>query len=131
MLYPHHILDHGQNPRNRGVLDPADVESAAAYPLCGDHLHLTLRFDENRHISAIAWDGDGCIISLASASMLGECVLGKSLDEVRRISRQDILDMLDVPILGNRVKCALLPLQAVVVALYGPDAWQQHEDIDK
>ena len=55
-MYPHHILDHGQNLRHRGVLDPADVESSASYPMCGDHLHLTLRFDENRRISAVAWE---------------------------------------------------------------------------
>lgn len=129
-MYPHHILDHGQNPRHRGVLDPADVESSASYPMCGDYLHLTLRLDENQQISAVAWEGDGCIISLASASMLGECVLGKSLDEVRRIGRQDILDMLAVPIADNRIRCALLPLQTVVVALYGPDEWKQYEDME-
>jgi nitrogen fixation NifU-like protein len=130
-LYPEYILDHGMNPRNRGILDPADVDYAADYPLCGDHLRLTLRLDKNRRITAIGWDGENCAISQASASMLGEAILGKTLDEVKTISKQDIFDMLGIPLPVHRVKCALLSLQVVTVALYGMDEWHKHEAEDE
>ncbi|HLU10693.1 MAG TPA: iron-sulfur cluster assembly scaffold protein, partial [Oceanobacillus sp.] len=92
-----------------------------------DHLHLTLRLDDHQRITAIGWYGDNCAISQASASMLGEKVLGKSLTEVRQIGRQDIFDMLGIPLPQNRVKCALLPLQVLTVALYGQAEWQKLE----
>jgi nitrogen fixation NifU-like protein len=126
-LYSETILDHTHHPRNWGALDPADVEAEAKYPLCGDHLHLTLRLDGNQTITALGWYGDNCAISQASASLLGEKVLGRSLTEVRQIGRQDIFDMLDIPLPQNRVKCALLSLQVLTVALYGQDEWQKQE----
>jgi nitrogen fixation NifU-like protein len=126
-IYPVHILDHGLNPRNLGVLDPADAEAEADNPLCGDHLHLTLRLDEHNRIAAVGWDGENCTVSLASASMLGEEIIGKTLDEVRVISKQDIFEMLGIPLSKNRVKCALLSLKVLTIALYGSEEWQQHE----
>jgi nitrogen fixation protein NifU and related proteins len=124
-LYHKHILDHGMNPRNWGILDPAHAQAEGEYPLCGDKLRLMLRLDENQCITAVGWDGEGCAISQASASLLGEQIIGKSLDEIRQIGKQDIFDMLDIPLSMNRVKCALLPLEIVVVALYGSEAWQK------
>lgn len=126
-MYSENILNHGKNPRNWGALDPSDAAAEAKYPLCGDHLHLTLRLDENQRITAIGWYGDNCAISQASASMLGEKVLGKTLTEVHQIEKQDIFDMLDIPLPPNRVKCALLSLQVLTVALYGQDEWQKQE----
>jgi nitrogen fixation NifU-like protein len=130
-IYPVHILDHRLNPRNWRVLDPADLESSGDYPLCGDHLRLTLRLDENQRIMAVGWDGDNCAISQASASMLGEEILGKTVDEVRAIRKQDIFDMLGIPLSINRVKCALLSLQVLTVALFGMDEWHKHESEDE
>ena len=130
-LYSETILNHTKNPRNWGALDPSDVAAEANYPLCGDHLHLTLRLDKNQRIMAIGWYGDNCAISQASASMLGEQVLGKTLTEVHQIGRQDIFDMLGIPLPQNRVKCALLSLQVLTVALYGQEEWQRHETEDE
>jgi nitrogen fixation NifU-like protein len=130
-IYPENILDHGMNPRNRGVLDPADAESEADYPRCGDTLQLTLRLDENQRITAVGWGGDGCAISMASASMLGEEIIGKSVDEVRQISKQHIFEMLGIPLSQNRVKCALLSLQVLTVALYGEQEWRKHQAEDE
>src|SRR5262245_31820851 len=87
-MYRENILDHGQNPRHRGILNPADIDFEGHNPLCGDRLRLTLRLDENKRITEIGWDGDGCAISQASASMLGEEILGKTLEEVRSISKE-------------------------------------------
>jgi nitrogen fixation NifU-like protein len=131
LLYPENILEHARNPRNVGVIDPADIDYEADYPLCCDHLRLTLRYDQNRRITALGWDGKNCAISQASASMLGEKVLGKTLDEVKHITNQDIYDMLDIPLPKNRVKCALLSLQVLTVSLYGLEEWQKHQIEDE
>lgn len=131
-FYRENILDHGKNPRNRGVLDPADIDYEANNPLCGDRLRLTLRLDdEKKRIVALAWEGEGCAISQASASMLGEQILGKTLDEVAEIGKRDVLDMIGIPLSMNRVKCGLLSLKALTVALYGLGAWQQREEADE
>jgi nitrogen fixation NifU-like protein len=130
-MYRENILDHGMNPRNRGVLDPADIDYEASNPLCGDRLRLTLQLDDQRRIIAVGWDGEGCAISQASASMLGEAILGKTVEEVRAIDKQFIFDLLGIPLSMNRVKCALLSLKVLTVALYGLGAWQQHEQDDE
>lgn len=129
-MYRENILDHGMNPRHRGILNPADVDHEAHNPLCGDRLRLTLRLDENNRVTEIGWDGEGCAISQASASMLGEEILGKTLEEIRRIDKQEIFDMLGIPLSANRVKCALLSLKVLKVGLYGLEEWRrlEHED---
>ncbi|MFQ3568737.1 MAG: Fe-S cluster assembly sulfur transfer protein SufU [Aggregatilineales bacterium] len=130
-MYRENILDHGMNPRNRGVLDPADIDYEASNPLCGDRLRLTLRLDDQGRIVAVGWDGEGCAISQASASMLGEAILGKTVEEVRAIDKQFIFDLLGIPLSMNRIKCALLSLKVLTVALYGLGAWQQHDQDDE
>jgi nitrogen fixation NifU-like protein len=130
-MYRENILDHAQNPRNPGVLDPADVDHEEYNPLCGDRLHLTLRLDENNRITALAWEGDGCAISQASASMLGEQILGKTLDEIRSLSKEDIFEMLGIPLSPNRMKCALLSLQVLKVGTYGRVEWLKTQDEDE
>lgn len=130
-FYRENILDHGRNPRHAGILDPADVDHEASNPLCGDRLRLTLRVDADQRIAEIGWDGDGCAISQAAASMLGEEILGKTLDEVRLIDKQDVFDMLGIPLSMNRVKCALLGLKTLKVGLYGLEAWRRLEQEDE
>ncbi len=127
-FYRENILDHGKNPRHRGILVPADMDCEANNPLCGDRLRLTLRLDpEKKRIVELAWDGEGCAISQASASMLGETILGMTLDEVAKIGKQDVLDMIGIPLSMNRMKCGLLSLKVLTIALYGLGAWHQHE----
>lgn len=127
-MYRELILDHARNRRNWGLLDPNDFDHEEKNPLCGDHLHLTMRLNENHVIQEIGWDGSGCAISQASASMMGEMLVGMSLDEARRINKQEILDMIGIPLTINRVKCALLPLKVLVIGAYGIQHWEIIED---
>lgn len=127
-MYRENILDHGMNPRHAGVLDPATIDYEVHNPLCGDRLRLTLRVDENNVVTDIGWDGEGCAISQAAASMLGEEILGKTLDEIKQLTKDDIFDMLGIPISANRVKCALLGLKALNVGLYGVDYWRELQE---
>jgi len=113
------ILDHARNPRYPGILDPADIDHEEDNPLCGDRLRLTLRLDAEGRISAVAWDAEGCAICQASASMLAERILGQSLAEARQITREEMLDMIGIPLAINRVKCGLLPLKALSVGSEG------------
>lgn len=112
-LYREHILDHAKNPRYAGVLDPCDIDHEKHNPTCGDFLHLTIRLDQHQNVSEIAWEGEGCAISQAAASLLGEVVIGKSVDEVLAISQDDVLRLLQVELSPNRMKCAVLSLNAL------------------
>lgn len=127
-MYRENILDHGMNPRNAGVLDPATIDFEVKNPLCGDRLRLTLRIGENNVVNELAWDGEGCAISQAAASLLGEEILGKSLDEIKAITRDNIFAWLGIPISANRVKCALLGLKALNVGLYGNEHWRELQE---
>ncbi|MBL8165958.1 MAG: SUF system NifU family Fe-S cluster assembly protein [Anaerolineae bacterium] len=127
-LYREIILDHARNPRNPGILNPADVDHEEHNPLCGDRLRLTMRLDENQHITDIAWDGEGCAISQAVASMLSEEMIGKTLDEVRQTTKEDIFELVGIPLTINRVKCALLALKTIIIGTQGLAEWQAIED---
>jgi nitrogen fixation protein NifU and related proteins len=117
-FYRENILDHGQHMRNRGVLDPNAVDVEANNPLCGDRLRLTLQVDETGRVTAVGWDGEGCAISQASASMLGEELVGKTLDEIKAISKDDVFELIGIPLSMNRVKCGLLSLKVLTIGLY-------------
>lgn len=127
-MYREIILDHARNPRHPGVLNPSDVDHEERNPLCGDRLRLTLRLDENQRITDIAWDGEGCAISQATASMLSEEILGKTLAEVHQLTKDDIFELVGIPLTINRVKCALLSLKALIVGTQGLSEWQAIED---
>ncbi len=128
-LYMENIIDHGQHPRNFGEpLDPADIEYEDDNPFCGDHLHLTLQLDDQDRVKAVSWQGEGCTISQASASMLGEEIVGKSLDELRSLERQDVLDLLGIPLSPTRLKCALLSLKVLKAGVYTRLGWSVEND---
>lgn len=121
-MYQENILDHAHHPRHWGLLESYQFRAADENPLCGDHLEVTLQVDENNIIQAIGWDGQGCAISQASASMLGEELIGKPLDDVKQLEKELILELLGIPISMSRIKCALLCLKVIKTAAYQLDS---------
>jgi len=117
-MYQDNILDHYENPSHRGTLDHPTFEIRDRNPLCGDEVRIQARLDDEGRLAAIRFEGKGCVISLAAASMLLEAVEGKTLDEVKKMGRQDMLDLLGVPLTTMRVKCAMLPLRALEKAIH-------------
>jgi nitrogen fixation NifU-like protein len=127
-LFRDHILDHYRHPRCHGVIDKADASVEDANPLCGDRLRMDFRFAEGR-VAEVRFSGIGCSISLAAASMVCEAIEGRTIDEVKAMTRQDVLDLLGVDELGPmRSKCAMLALKTVKAAAYGLTTWTEQED---
>jgi nitrogen fixation NifU-like protein len=127
-LYQQNILDHWKHPRNSGQLEQATVSYEAVNPLCGDKLRFDLLIEDDT-LKDIMFSGRGCAISQAAASMLTEVVKGKPLGEVRALSKDDILDLLGIPIGYTRLKCALLGLKALKVGVYTAidEEWDEDE----
>ncbi len=117
-LYREQILDHYRNPRNKGALDPADYSHEDQNPLCGDEVRIDLRVHDGI-VTEVRFDGRGCAISQASASMLTELVEGRPLEEVKAITKDDLLDELGIPVSPARLKCALLGLKCLKAGIYG------------
>ena len=125
------ILDHARNQRNWGLLEPNDFDHEECNPLCGDRLRLTIRLNEDGTIAEVGWDGEGCAISQASASMLGEELIGMAFDDARQIDKQQLLDNIGLQLSVNRVKCALLPLKVLVVGAYGKGGGEHWAALDQ
>jgi nitrogen fixation NifU-like protein len=95
-LYREVIIEHYKNPSYRGHLDPHDITFADNNPLCGDHIEVTLRVNDKGFVSDARFDGHGCAISQASADLLIESIIGKPLEDVKKLNRQDVLDLLGI-----------------------------------
>jgi len=117
-LYRELIIDRYQNPQYRGELDPNDITYEDDNPLCGDHIRIDIRVDENDLVTEAAFSGEGCSISLASADLLVESIIGKSLDEVKGMDKADILAMIGIELGPVRLKCALLSLKVLKAGVY-------------
>jgi nitrogen fixation NifU-like protein len=126
--YQETILDHYRNPRNKGRLDPADISHEDDNPLCGDRIRLDLRLDEDGRVAEVAWDGHGCAISMASASMLSKEIQGKTLEDLCQLGKDDILEMLGIELGRARLQCALLSLKVLKAAASGLTAWTGGEE---
>lgn len=111
-LYREHILDHYRHPRNQGTLDNADISSELDNMVCGDVVRLDVRLQDGR-VSEARFSGRGCVISMASASMLTEETLGKTVEELKALRDEDVFRMLGVTLAPTRAKCALLPLRVL------------------
>ncbi|MEM4211629.1 MAG: iron-sulfur cluster assembly scaffold protein [Nitrososphaerota archaeon] len=111
------ILDHYRNPRNYGEIENPDIHAKDSNPLCGDVVELFIRVKDGV-ISDVKFKGKGCAISQASASKLTEKLIGMRIEDVKSLSRQDILEMLGIELSPVRLKCALLSLKVLKVGVY-------------
>lgn len=118
-LYREIIIDHYKNPQFRGHLDPNNIQFEDDNPLCGDHIEITLRIDNFGKVSDGRFDGKGCAISQASADLLIESIIGKPVDDVKKLSKQEVLDLLGIELGPVRLKCALLSLKVLKAGVYG------------
>ncbi|HHS96918.1 MAG TPA: iron-sulfur cluster assembly scaffold protein [Chloroflexi bacterium] len=117
--YRERVLDHYRHPRHRGRLEAPDLVGEKDNPICGDRVRIELRIDEEGQVARAAFSGDGCIISMAAASMLTEHIHGQPVAELRQLTQKDILALLGVELGPARIHCALLPLEALHAALEG------------
>jgi nitrogen fixation NifU-like protein len=124
-LYQEEILEHWRRSPHRGALEKPDRVAEGRNPLCGDAIRLELRITEDR-LQALRFDGQGCVISQATASILSELVEGRSLVDVRALTSQELLAALGVPLSPARTKCALLSLAVLRQALGVPPRAADH-----
>jgi nitrogen fixation NifU-like protein len=117
-LYRELILDHYKNPRNHGLLEEADASAEGMNPLCGDEVSVSVRLGENDVIEDVGFEGRGCAISQAATSMLTDLVKGKTADEVGAMPKEQLLDELGIPLTPVRLKCAILGLGVLKLALH-------------
>lgn len=136
-IYREIILDHYRNPRNKGKLPHADVSTHDSNPLCGDEIDIHLKVEQGK-IKDIKFEGRGCAISQASASMLTEMVLDKPLTAVKDLAKDDILENIGLVNLGPaRIKCALLSLKVLKMGMINyyidkdPDSAKKIQDESK
>jgi nitrogen fixation protein NifU and related proteins len=130
-LYREVILDHYRNPRGHGLLEDADAHAEGQNPLCGDEVTVSVKFAEDGEtIADVGFEGRGCAISQAATSMLTELVKGRTASEVATLPREELLDEIGIPLTPVRLKCAILGLGVLKVALHRakgtplPDEWQ-------
>jgi len=118
-MYREQIIDLYEHPLNYGELDPNDFSYEEDNPLCGDVIRIDVRLDDEGRISEVRWRGEGCAISQASASLLTDEVKGMTLEEVKEFPKEELLDLIGVPLSMARVKCALLSLKVLKAGAYG------------
>lgn len=130
-LYREVILDHYKNPLYRGELDPHDMSFEDENPLCGDHLRIDLRVDDNGNVTEALFSGHGCAISQASADLLVESIIGRNIEDLKKLTKDDVLDLLGFEELGPvRLKCALLSLKVLKGGLYGVSGSEEDLDLE-
>ena len=118
-FYRELIVEHYKNPAYKGTLDPHDYSYEDENPLCGDHIRVDLRVDDNEIVTEALFSGHGCAISQASADLLMETIVGKPLSDVKNMTKETILDLLGIELGPVRLKCALLSLKVLKAGLYG------------
>jgi len=135
-MYREIILDHYKNPRGHGVIEGADAEAEGQNPLCGDEVSIYVQFaDDDETIDDVKFRGHGCAISQASTSMLMDMVKGRTATEVASMSRDELLDEVGIPLTPIRLKCALLGLGVLKVALHRakgtplPEEWAGMDEL--
>jgi nitrogen fixation NifU-like protein len=136
-LYREVILDHYKNPRGHGTLEDADVTAEGQNPLCGDEVSIYVSFEPGSDIiDEVKFSGRGCAISQAATSMLMEMVQGRPASEVATMTKDDLLDELGIPLTPVRLKCAILGLTTLKLALHKgkgtplPDEWSGFDELE-
>lgn len=119
-IYQEHVLDHYEDPYHRGELADATHGSSGKNPLCGDVVSIQLKIGEDGKVTDAYFDGEGCCISQASASMLVEAIEGKGVEEITGMSAEQMLELFGPKLTPNRQKCCLLPWRVVQTAVYSP-----------
>lgn len=134
-LYREVILDHYKNPHGHGVIEGADAEAEGQNPLCGDEVSIAVAF-EGDTIADVKFQGRGCAISQAATSMLMDMVKGRTAQEVATMSRDELLEEVGIPLTPVRLKCALLGLGVLKLALHKgrgtplPEEWAGLDDLE-
>jgi nitrogen fixation NifU-like protein len=136
-MYREQILDHYKNPRGHGVVEDADARAEGMNPLCGDEVTISVAFaDDGDTIRDIAFEGRGCAISQAASSMLMEMVKGRSASAVAAMPKDELLDEIGIPLTPIRLKCAILGLGVLKVALHRakgtplPEEWAGSSELE-
>jgi nitrogen fixation protein NifU and related proteins len=135
-FYREIILDHYKNPHNHGTLDPFDARAEGQNPLCGDEISITVNFNGGDTIEEIRFEGRGCAISQAAVSMLTDLVVGRTAGDVAAMPKDELLEELGVPLSPVRLKCAVLGLGVLKVALHRakgtplPEEWVGLDELE-
>jgi nitrogen fixation NifU-like protein len=130
-FYREEILEHYTHPHHYGTLENPDISHEEDNPLCGDRVRFDIDLDDDgQTIKDVRFSAVGCAISKASASMLTDLLIGRTLDEVKAMTKEDVLDELGIDLGPVRLKCALLPLKVVKIGAYGLDAWLQEDETE-
>ncbi len=115
--YVEHILDHFQHPRHKGRLDTADIQLGGGNPGCGDLITVYLQIGEGDRVEAATFDGEGCTISQAGGSIVSELIQGLTLDEIKELGVDTIIEEMGDDVVKSRVRCATLALGTVQAAV--------------
>ena len=126
-IYRENILEHYKHPRHRGTIEHPDITYEDANPLCGDHIRMDLKVRDGR-VEQVAFSGHGCSISQAAASMLCERIEGRPLEEIKQLTREDVLEMLGIELGPVRLKCGLLALKTLKAGVYGITQWPGEDE---
>lgn len=134
-MYRENILEHYRHPSNFGTLESPTFEAEGVNPLCGDEIRVQVLVDDESNVEEVRFSGQGCAISQASMSMLSEQMVGKPLEQVAAMTKEDVLELLGIPLTPVRLKCALLGLVVTKMGMHehagteAPAGWEGVDEI--